>query len=164
MLGRSCEDAEITAVDDCSPGSCGATVDGSAARGSRVRAPRPPRDVGPGPHDAGTAQATGDRLILLDGDGTLDRSSPGRPGVVHCGDRETYEAARGTGALLTDHRRPRSARPRADFRVRFRPRDDGHAAPRVMRRGFLRDTTVQVPPASVANGRPAPKAPVPAPA
>ncbi|WP_328888770.1 hypothetical protein [Streptomyces sp. NBC_00316] len=164
MPGRSCQDAGITAVGDCSPDSCGATVDGSAARGSRVRALQPPQGVGLGPRDAGITQATGDHLILLDGGTTLGHASPGRPGLVHCGDRETHEAARGTGTFPTDRWRSRSARLRADFRVRFRPCDDGHAAPRGVRRVFLRDTTVLVPPASVPDGRPAPKAPVPAPA
>ncbi|MFD0342006.1 CDP-glycerol glycerophosphotransferase family protein [Streptomyces sp. NPDC127117] len=121
----------------------------------------------------------------------FDYANLDRPVVIHCGDREAYEATRGTyfdlrscppGAIAhseeelldifaTGHwRGVRSAQLRAAFRARFCPYDDGHAAERVVRRVFLGDTAVQ-PPAIPpdrrfpvpAAGNP-PRFPVPAPA
>ncbi|MEV7237088.1 bifunctional glycosyltransferase family 2 protein/CDP-glycerol:glycerophosphate glycerophosphotransferase [Streptomyces sp. NPDC051020] len=72
VLTQSFEDFEIIAVDDCSPDSCGAIIDGFAARDSRVRALHLPENVGLGlARNAGIAQATGDYLIFLDSDDTL---------------------------------------------------------------------------------------------
>ncbi|MEW1610398.1 MULTISPECIES: CDP-glycerol glycerophosphotransferase family protein [unclassified Streptomyces] len=84
-----------------------------------------------------------------------------RPVVLHLGDIEAYEAARGTYFDITsfppgvvarsqdelfdifasDHwRGSRSAELRAAFRARFCPYDDGNAAERVVRRVFLGET------------------------
>lgn len=72
VLSQSYADFEIIAVDDCSPDSCGAIIDGFAARDSRVRALHLPANVGLGlARNAGIAQATGDYLIFLDSDDTL---------------------------------------------------------------------------------------------
>ncbi|WP_392670949.1 CDP-glycerol glycerophosphotransferase family protein [Streptomyces sp. LN785] len=111
----------------------------------------------------------------------FDYANLDRPIVIHSGDREAYEAARGTyfdlrscppGAIVhsddelldifaTGHwRGSRSAQLRAAFRARFCPYDDGHAAERVVRRVFLGEEAVEV---SVAEPRPAPVS-VPAPA
>ncbi|MFE4954927.1 CDP-glycerol glycerophosphotransferase family protein [Streptomyces sp. NPDC056653] len=72
VLSQSYADFEVIAVDDCSPDSCGAIIDGFAARDSRVRALHLPENVGLGPaRNAGIAQATGDYLIFLDSDDAL---------------------------------------------------------------------------------------------
>ncbi|MFD7293012.1 CDP-glycerol glycerophosphotransferase family protein [Streptomyces sp. NPDC059897] len=84
-----------------------------------------------------------------------------RPIVVHTGDREVYEAVRGTYFDIRDFppgavaggedelidlfatgawRDPRTARQRAAFRERFCPHDDGRAAERVVRHVFLGET------------------------
>ncbi|MGD6756248.1 bifunctional glycosyltransferase/CDP-glycerol:glycerophosphate glycerophosphotransferase [Streptomyces sp. BH105] len=84
-----------------------------------------------------------------------------RPIVVHTGDREVYEAIRGTyfdirdfppGAVAGSEDElidlfatgawcdPHTARQRAAFRERFCPHDDGRAAERVVRHVFLGET------------------------
>ncbi|MFF1644772.1 CDP-glycerol glycerophosphotransferase family protein [Streptomyces sp. NPDC058240] len=121
----------------------------------------------------------------------FDYANLDRPVVLHCGDGEAYEAARGTyfdlhscppGAIAhsedelldvfaTGHwYGARSAQLRAAFRARFCPYDDGLAAERVVRRVFLGDTAVQPPAIPPERRRPAPAAgnparfPVPVPA
>ncbi|MFI6682708.1 CDP-glycerol glycerophosphotransferase family protein [Streptomyces sp. NPDC050485] len=92
----------------------------------------------------------------------FDYANLDRPIVILDDDREAYEAARGTyfdlracppGAVARTEdelidifasghwRGSRSAQLRAAFRSRFCPYDDGHAAERVVRRVFLRETT-----------------------
>ncbi|MFI0542023.1 CDP-glycerol glycerophosphotransferase family protein [Streptomyces sp. WSLK1-3] len=72
VLSQSYEDLELIAVDDRSPDLCGEIVDEFAARDPRVRALHLARRSGLGPaRNAGTAEATGDYLLFLDGDDTL---------------------------------------------------------------------------------------------
>ncbi|MDH6450599.1 MULTISPECIES: bifunctional glycosyltransferase family 2 protein/CDP-glycerol:glycerophosphate glycerophosphotransferase [unclassified Streptomyces] len=72
VLSQSYEDLELIAVDDRSPDACGEIVDEFAARDPRVRAVHLARNTGLGPaRNAGTAVATGDYLLFLDGDDTL---------------------------------------------------------------------------------------------
>ncbi|MFE4700651.1 CDP-glycerol glycerophosphotransferase family protein [Streptomyces sp. NPDC056738] len=72
VLGQSCPDLELIAVDDCSPDACGAVIDEFAARDSRVLAVHLPENVGLGrARNAGIDRATGDYLIFLDSDDTL---------------------------------------------------------------------------------------------
>ncbi|MET7735033.1 bifunctional glycosyltransferase family 2 protein/CDP-glycerol:glycerophosphate glycerophosphotransferase [Streptomyces sp. NPDC005402] len=72
VLSQSYEDLELIAVDDCSPDACGEIVDEFAARDPRVRAVHLAQNSGLGPaRNAGTAEATGDYLLFLDGDDTL---------------------------------------------------------------------------------------------
>ncbi|MFD3931572.1 CDP-glycerol glycerophosphotransferase family protein [Streptomyces sp. NPDC058614] len=72
VLGQSCPDLELIAVDDCSPDACGALIDEFAARDARVRPVHLPENAGPGrARNAGLAHASGDYLIFLDGDDTL---------------------------------------------------------------------------------------------
>ncbi|MEU4167461.1 CDP-glycerol glycerophosphotransferase family protein [Streptomyces sp. NPDC026665] len=76
VLGQSCPDLELIAVDDCSPDACGAVIDEFAARDSRVLAVHLPENVGLGPaRNAGLERATGDYLIFLDSDDTLTRDA-----------------------------------------------------------------------------------------
>ncbi|MEV6166138.1 bifunctional glycosyltransferase family 2 protein/CDP-glycerol:glycerophosphate glycerophosphotransferase [Streptomyces sp. NPDC052052] len=107
----------------------------------------------------------------------FDYANLDRPVVIHFGDREAYEAARGTyfdlhscppgaiahsedellGIFATGHwRTAHTARLREAFRERFCPYDDGHAAERVVRRVFLGDTSAQPPAVPPAERRPAP--------
>ncbi|MDO0927459.1 bifunctional glycosyltransferase family 2 protein/CDP-glycerol:glycerophosphate glycerophosphotransferase [Streptomyces sp. TG1A-8] len=72
VLSQSCTDLELIAVDDCSPDACGAIIDEYAARDARVRAVHLAENGGLGrARNAGTAEATGDYLVFLDGDDTL---------------------------------------------------------------------------------------------
>lgn len=72
VLSQSYEDLELIAVDDRSPDVCGEIIDEFAARDPRVRAVHLARHTGLGPaRNAGSAEATGDYLLFLDGDGTL---------------------------------------------------------------------------------------------
>ncbi|AVH58434.1 MULTISPECIES: bifunctional glycosyltransferase/CDP-glycerol:glycerophosphate glycerophosphotransferase [Streptomyces] len=72
VLGQSCPDLELIAVDDCSPDASGAIIDEFAARDTRVRAVHLPQNVGLGhARNAGLEHATGDYLIFLDSDDTL---------------------------------------------------------------------------------------------
>ncbi|MGK5628942.1 bifunctional glycosyltransferase/CDP-glycerol:glycerophosphate glycerophosphotransferase [Streptomyces sp. URMC 123] len=75
VLQQSFTDFELIAVDDCSPDACGRIIDEYAARDHRVIALHLPENVGLGPaRNAGTARATGDYLLYLDGD---DSYTPG---------------------------------------------------------------------------------------
>ncbi|WP_329264518.1 bifunctional glycosyltransferase family 2 protein/CDP-glycerol:glycerophosphate glycerophosphotransferase [Streptomyces pseudovenezuelae] len=72
VLSQSYEDLELIAVDDRSPDACGEIVDEFAARDPRVRAVHLARNAGLGAaRNAGTAEASGDYLLFLDGDDTL---------------------------------------------------------------------------------------------
>ncbi|WEO97087.1 CDP-glycerol glycerophosphotransferase family protein [Streptomyces sp. FXJ1.172] len=72
VLAQSCPDLELIAVDDCSPDACGAIIDEYAAGDARVKAVHLARNQGlGGARNAGTAEASGDYLIFLDGDDTL---------------------------------------------------------------------------------------------
>ncbi|MFJ9154208.1 CDP-glycerol glycerophosphotransferase family protein [Streptomyces sp. NPDC102270] len=72
VLSQSYEDLELIAVDDRSPDACGELIDEYAARDPRVKAVHLARNSGLGPaRDAGTAEASGDYLLFLDGDDTL---------------------------------------------------------------------------------------------
>ncbi|MEV7418918.1 bifunctional glycosyltransferase family 2 protein/CDP-glycerol:glycerophosphate glycerophosphotransferase [Streptomyces sp. NPDC089919] len=72
VLTQSYTDFELIAVDDCSPDACGSIIDECAARDPRVTAVHLPHNAGLGPaRNAGTARATGDYLVFLDGDDTL---------------------------------------------------------------------------------------------
>ncbi|WP_020121281.1 bifunctional glycosyltransferase/CDP-glycerol:glycerophosphate glycerophosphotransferase [Streptomyces canus] len=72
VLSQSYEDLELIAVDDRSPDACGELIDEFAARDPRVRAVHLAQNAGLGPaRNAGTAEASGDYLLFLDGDDTL---------------------------------------------------------------------------------------------
>ena len=72
VLSQSYPDLELIAVDDRSPDACGEIVDEFAARDPRVRPVHLARNQGlSGARNAGTAEATGDYLVFLDGDDTL---------------------------------------------------------------------------------------------
>ncbi|KUM91139.1 bifunctional glycosyltransferase/CDP-glycerol:glycerophosphate glycerophosphotransferase [Streptomyces pseudovenezuelae] len=72
VLSQSYEDLELIAVDDRSPDACGEIADEFAARDPRVRAVHLARNAGLGAaRNAGTAEASGDYLLFLDGDDTL---------------------------------------------------------------------------------------------
>ncbi|MEV7069940.1 bifunctional glycosyltransferase family 2 protein/CDP-glycerol:glycerophosphate glycerophosphotransferase [Streptomyces sp. NPDC093990] len=72
VLSQSYEDLELIAVDDRSPDACGEIIDEFAARDPRVRTVHLARHSGLGPaRNAGTAEATGDYLLFLDGGDTL---------------------------------------------------------------------------------------------
>ncbi|MFF0017946.1 CDP-glycerol glycerophosphotransferase family protein [Streptomyces sp. NPDC005374] len=72
VLSQSYEDLELIAVDDRSPDACGEIADEFAARDPRVRAVHLTRNEGLGAaRNAGMAEATGDYLVLLNGDDTL---------------------------------------------------------------------------------------------
>ncbi|MFD3697254.1 CDP-glycerol glycerophosphotransferase family protein [Streptomyces sp. NPDC058646] len=107
-----------------------------------------------------------------------------RPIVIHAGDWEAYEAARGTyfdlracppGAVArtedelvdifaTGHwQGSRSAQLRAAFRSRFCSYDDGYAAERVVRRVFLGQSTPIPAVVPLEDRRPTPAAPAPTP-
>ncbi|MFE5122109.1 CDP-glycerol glycerophosphotransferase family protein [Streptomyces sp. NPDC056669] len=112
----------------------------------------------------------------------FDYANLDRPIVIHADDWDAYRAARGTYfditaappgpvsrtedeliALFADGTwcGPRSAALRAAFRARFCPYDDGRAAERVVRRVFLGERHVLLPPVvPLAERRPAPAAAV----
>ncbi|MCQ4084905.1 bifunctional glycosyltransferase family 2 protein/CDP-glycerol:glycerophosphate glycerophosphotransferase [Streptomyces sp. RB6PN25] len=72
VLSQSYRDIELIAVDDGSPDGCGEIIDETAAHDTRVRAIRLPQSVGPGPaRNAAIERASGDYLLVLDGDDTL---------------------------------------------------------------------------------------------
>ncbi|WP_318203256.1 CDP-glycerol glycerophosphotransferase family protein [Streptomyces sp. SCL15-4] len=72
VLSQSYADLELIAVDDRSPDACGAIIDEYAARDPRVKAVHLAGNQGLGrARNAGTAEATGDYLVFLDGDDTL---------------------------------------------------------------------------------------------
>ncbi|MGW0362373.1 bifunctional glycosyltransferase/CDP-glycerol:glycerophosphate glycerophosphotransferase [Streptomyces sp. NPDC002990] len=72
VLGQSCPDLELIAVDDASPDACGSILDEYAALDPRVTAVHLAHHLGPGPaRNAALARATGDYLVFLDGDDTL---------------------------------------------------------------------------------------------
>ncbi|MFD1661631.1 CDP-glycerol glycerophosphotransferase family protein [Streptomyces caeni] len=72
VLGQSCTDVEVIAVDDCSPDGCGAILDRYAERDPRVRVLHLTENVGLGrARNAGMPHATGDFLLFLDSDDTL---------------------------------------------------------------------------------------------
>ncbi|MGW0702337.1 bifunctional glycosyltransferase/CDP-glycerol:glycerophosphate glycerophosphotransferase [Streptomyces sp. NPDC002867] len=119
----------------------------------------------------------------------FDYAGLDRPIVLHTSDWDAYQAARGTyfdvrtcppGAVArteeelidiftTGHwRGSRSAQLRTAFRERFCPYDDGHAAERVVRRVFLKETgglpafvppaeRIPVPPAGTVPQLPCPR-------
>ncbi|MFJ9519106.1 glycosyltransferase family 2 protein [Kitasatospora sp. NPDC101801] len=72
VLGQSCPDFELIAVDDRSPDGCGALLDRAAARDERIRVLHLAANVGLGrARNAGLEVATGDYVIFLDSDDTL---------------------------------------------------------------------------------------------
>lgn len=148
-----------------------------------VREPHP-RVVDVSGHPSVEALALASDALITDYSSLMfDYANLDRPVVIHCGDREAYEAARGTyfdlhscppGAIAyseaelldvftTGHwRGALSARRREAFRERFCPYDDGYAAERVVRRVFLGETAVHPPVIPPALRRPAPAAGDPA--
>ncbi|MFF9811844.1 glycosyltransferase [Streptomyces sp. NPDC014006] len=129
VLSQAYTDWELIAVDDGSPGACGALIDEAAARDPRVRAVHLPENSGAGPaRTTGLARAGGDHLVFLDGDDTLapgalraiaDRvKESGEPDVLVYGharvslDGRVVRATR--GRLLTE-------RGPAPFRLEDRP-------------------------------------------
>ncbi|WP_320779173.1 bifunctional glycosyltransferase family 2 protein/CDP-glycerol:glycerophosphate glycerophosphotransferase [Streptomyces sp. CRN 30] len=99
VLSQSFTDLELIVVDDASPDACGDIADEFAARDSRVRPVRLPRNAGLGPaRNAGMAQATGDYLVFLDGDDTLTpdalRAMADRLKETGCPDVLVYDYAR----------------------------------------------------------------------
>ncbi|MEV5687989.1 MULTISPECIES: bifunctional glycosyltransferase/CDP-glycerol:glycerophosphate glycerophosphotransferase [unclassified Streptomyces] len=76
VLNQSFKDYEIIVVDDCSPDGCGPIADEYSGRDHRVTALHLPRNAGLGPaRNAGVSRATGDYLLFLDGDDTLEPES-----------------------------------------------------------------------------------------
>lgn len=72
VLSQSYDDLELIVVDDRSPDACGEIADEFAARDPRVRVVHLAENTGLGSaRNAGSAAATGDWLIFLDGDDTL---------------------------------------------------------------------------------------------
>ncbi|MFE7355068.1 CDP-glycerol glycerophosphotransferase family protein [Streptomyces sp. NPDC057543] len=143
-----------------------------------------PRIIDVGGHPCVEALALASDALLTDYSSLMfDYANLDRPVVIHWGDREAYEAARGTyfdlracppGAIAHSEDElldifatghwcgARSARLRAAFRERFCPYDDGHAAERVVRRVFLSDTAVRPPAIPPAGRQPVPAAGRPA--
>ncbi|MEU6481394.1 CDP-glycerol glycerophosphotransferase family protein [Streptomyces sp. NPDC047017] len=129
VLTQSFTDLELIAVDDRSPDACGAIIDEFAARDPRVRAVHLPENQGLGPaRNAGTALATGDYLIYLDGDDTLAPDAlwsiaerleaTGRPDVLVYG----FARADWTGEAVRDPlRAPLAEDGPAPFRLADRP-------------------------------------------
>ncbi|WP_439943178.1 bifunctional glycosyltransferase/CDP-glycerol:glycerophosphate glycerophosphotransferase [Streptomyces sp. BBFR115] len=129
VLTQSFTDLELIAVDDRSPDACGAVLDEFAARDPRVRVVHLPVNGGLGPaRNAGTAEATGDYLIYLDGDDTLapgalrsiaDRlTATGDPEVLVYG----FARADWTGRAVPDEvRAPLAHDGPAPFRLADRP-------------------------------------------
>lgn len=137
-----------------------------------------PRIIDVGGHPCVEALALASDALLTDYSSLMfDYANLDRPVVIHCGDREAYEAARGTyfdlracppGAIAHNEDElldifatghwcgARAARLRAAFRDRFCPYDDGHAAERVVRRVFLGDTAVRPPAIAPALRQPVP--------
>lgn len=75
VLGQSCTDLELIAVDDCSPDGSGAILDEYAARDPRMKVLHLPQNVGLGrARNAGLPHATGDYVLFLDSD---DSYTPG---------------------------------------------------------------------------------------
>ncbi|MET9964829.1 CDP-glycerol glycerophosphotransferase family protein [Streptomyces sp. NPDC006356] len=69
VLGQSYTDFEVIAVDDRSPDSCPAILDGYAERDARVRVLHLPENVGLGrARNAGLEEASGDYVLFLDSD------------------------------------------------------------------------------------------------
>ncbi|MFB6990246.1 CDP-glycerol glycerophosphotransferase family protein [Streptomyces sp. NPDC056304] len=148
-----------------------------------VREPHP-RVVDVSGHPSVEALALASDALITDYSSLMfDYANLDRPVVIHCGDREAYEAARGTyfdlhscppGAIAYSEAElldvfttghwcgTRSAQRREAFRERFCPYDDGHAAERVVRRVFLGETAVHPPVIPPALRRPAPAAGDPA--
>ncbi|MFJ5719671.1 CDP-glycerol glycerophosphotransferase family protein [Streptomyces sp. NPDC093149] len=148
-----------------------------------VREPHP-RVVDVSGHPSVEALALASDALITDYSSLMfDYANLDRPVVIHCGDREAYEAARGTyfdlhscppGAIAyseaelldvftTGHWCGAHATQRREaFRERFCPYDDGHAAERVVRRVFLGETAVHPPVIPPALRRPAPAAGDPA--
>ncbi|MFJ4851374.1 CDP-glycerol glycerophosphotransferase family protein [Streptomyces sp. NPDC088733] len=99
VLGQSFTDVELIAVDDRSPDGCGAIIDSYAARDHRVVAVHLAENTGAGrARNAGTAHATGDYLLFLDGDDTL------APGALRAVADRLAETA-GPDVLVFDHAR-----------------------------------------------------------
>ncbi|MFE3829759.1 CDP-glycerol glycerophosphotransferase family protein [Streptomyces sp. NPDC059092] len=129
------------------------------AYGAPVPWPPHPRIVDVSAHPSVETLCLASDALLTDYSSLMvDYAGLDRPVVLHHGDPEAYEAARGTcldlracppGAIahtqdeLTDiftsghWRGSRSAELRAAFRARFCPYDDGRAAERVVRHVFL---------------------------
>ncbi|MFJ1693594.1 CDP-glycerol glycerophosphotransferase family protein [Streptomyces sp. NPDC087532] len=148
-----------------------------------VREPHP-RVVDVSGHPSVEALALASDALITDYSSLMfDYANLDRPVVIHCGDREAYEAARGTyfdlhscppGAIAYSEAElldvfttghwcgTRSAQRREAFRERFCPYDDGYAAERVVRRVFLGETAVHPPVIPPALRRPAPAAGDPA--
>ncbi|MEU6018459.1 bifunctional glycosyltransferase family 2 protein/CDP-glycerol:glycerophosphate glycerophosphotransferase [Streptomyces sp. NPDC047515] len=151
--------------------------------GQPVREPHP-RVVDVSGHPSVEALALASDALITDYSSLMfDYANLDRPVVIHCGDREAYEAARGTyfdlhscppGAIAYSEAElldvfatghwcgARSARQREAFRQRFCPYDDGYAAERVVRRVFLGEAAVRPPVIPPALRQPAPAAGDPA--
>ncbi|MFE7211281.1 CDP-glycerol glycerophosphotransferase family protein [Streptomyces sp. NPDC001698] len=72
ILGQSCTDFEIIAVDDCSPDGSGAILDEYAERDARIHVIHLTENVGLGrARNAGLEKAQGDYVLFLDSDDTL---------------------------------------------------------------------------------------------
>ncbi|WP_411079386.1 CDP-glycerol glycerophosphotransferase family protein [Streptomyces sp. cmx-18-6] len=151
-------------------------LDRAVARsGGRARTGAHPGIIDVTGHPSPEALALASDALITDYSSLMfDYVNLDRPVVLHLGDIEAYEAARGTyfditafppgvvargqdelfDIFATDHwRGSRSAELRAAFRARFCPYDDGHAAERVVRRVFLGETDV-LPASSLAMPAP----------
>ncbi|MCH5671811.1 bifunctional glycosyltransferase/CDP-glycerol:glycerophosphate glycerophosphotransferase [Streptomyces gilvus] len=97
VLGQSCPDLELIAVDDRSPDDCGAILDEYASRDDRVRVLHLPENVGLGrARNAGLAQARGDYVLFLDSD---DFYTPGLLAAV----ADRLRSAEDPDILVFDH-------------------------------------------------------------
>ncbi|WP_267245207.1 bifunctional glycosyltransferase/CDP-glycerol:glycerophosphate glycerophosphotransferase [Streptomyces sp. PR69] len=145
---------------------------------------RPPRVLDVSDHPSVEQLCLASDALLTDYSSLMfDYANLDRPIVLHTGDWEAYEAARGLyfdvratppGAVARDEdelidiftsghwQGSRSAQLRAAFRARFCPYDDGLAAERVVRRVFLKETAGLPAVIPLAERRPAP-APAPSP-
>ncbi|MFB7917744.1 CDP-glycerol glycerophosphotransferase family protein [Streptomyces sp. NPDC056061] len=108
VLCQSFTDFEVIGVDDEAPDGSGLVLDEFAARDDRVRAVHLPPGAGPdGRRNAGAGRATGDYLVLLEGDHVL------LPGALAAVAGRLAATGDPDVLLFGHHRRP--------FRGRSRP-------------------------------------------
>ncbi|MEV7996470.1 glycosyltransferase, partial [Streptomyces sp. NPDC086077] len=140
VLGQSCTELELIVVDDRSPDARGEIVEEFAARDPRAQAVHLPQNRGPGP-------ARTSRRCVRRGSHAPSITAPSRP------------APPGS-------RPARPGQPRAAFRARFCPRDDGRAAERVVRHVAFGEAETQLPrvvPSAAASRANPPTATIPQP-
>jgi len=129
VLAQSFRDFEVIAVDDATPDGSGEILDEYATRDARVRALHLPQNVGLGPaRDAGIEVATGDYLLFLDSDDSLEPGSlaamadrleqTARPEILFFDYARTYW----DGSVVRNRHEHKLAEPGPDvFRIDERP-------------------------------------------